>query len=311
MTQTENEYAHQRPRVDDDIDLRKLFRSIWDGKWLVGTISFAGTVIAVIVALMLPNFYQAEALLAPTQDSRAGHLATLSAQYGELASLAGINLADGSLDKTTLGLEILKSRKFISEFIKHHDILAPLMAAKSWDEDTEELKIDSGIYDVVAMKWVRAVSPPRKVVPSQQEAYEKFIEDVLSVEQDKTTGFITIGIEHYSPIVAKQWVDWLVQDINATVMQQDVDKAEQAIKYLQEQITATSLAGLQNIFFRLMEEQTKTVMLARVSPEYMFRTIDPAVAPEIKAGPKRSLIAFLGMILSGMISIAIILGRKD
>ena len=43
--------------------------------------------------------------------------------------MAGINLGGGSANKTALGLEILKSRKFISEFIERRDILAPLMAA--------------------------------------------------------------------------------------------------------------------------------------------------------------------------------------
>ena len=121
---------------------------LWAGKWLIGGITFAATVIAVIVALMLPNIYRAEALLAPNDQERAGGLSALAAQYGGLASLAGINLGSGQADKTALGLEILKSRKFISEFIERHDILVPLMAAKGWDEATGELIIDADEYDV-------------------------------------------------------------------------------------------------------------------------------------------------------------------
>ena len=112
---------------DDEIDLRELFRVLWAGKWLIGGITFAATVIAVIVALMLPNIYKAEALLAPNQEQGAGGLSALAAQYGGLASLAGISLGSGPSDKTALGLEILKSRKFTSDFIEHHDILVPLI----------------------------------------------------------------------------------------------------------------------------------------------------------------------------------------
>ena len=121
---------------DDDIDLRELFRILWAGKWLICGITFVAAVIAVVVALMLPNIYRAEALLAPNDQEGAGGLSALAAQYGGLASLAGINLSSGSADKTALGLEVLKSRKFISEFIEHHDILVPLMAAKGWDAET-------------------------------------------------------------------------------------------------------------------------------------------------------------------------------
>ena len=73
--------------------------------------------------------------------------------------------------------------------------------------------------------------------------YEEFSEEILSVTKDKQTGFVTIAVDHYSPVVAKQWVDWLVEDINFTVMRQDVDEAEQAIEYLNRQILATSLAA--------------------------------------------------------------------
>jgi len=292
---------------DEGLDLRELLRVVWAGKWVIGGVTFAATVTAVIVVLILPNIYRAEALLAPNQEQGAGGLSALAAQYGGLASLAGINLGGGSSDKTDVGLEILKSRKFISDFIQHHEILVPLMAAKGWDLETGELRIDSGIYDVSAKKWVRKVRPPRKTIPSLQEAYKEFNEEFFSVSQDKTTGFVTLAVEHYSPTIAKQWVDWLVQDINATVMRQEVDEAEQAIEYLNKQIMATSLADLQNVFFRLIEEQTKTVMLANVSKEYLLKTLDPAVAPEKKAKPMRALIVLLSAILSGFLALLVVL----
>ena len=293
---------------EDEIDLRELFRVLWAGKWLIGGITFAVTVIAVIVALMLPNIYRAEALLAPNDQEGAGGLSALAAQYGGLASLAGINLGGGQADKTALGLEVLKSRKFISEFIERHEILVPLMAADGWDPKADELKIDSDDYDVTAGRWVRDVSFPKKTIPSLQEAYKEFMEN-FSASQDKTSGFVTISVEHYSPTVAKQWVDWLVGDVNATIMKQDVSEAERAIAYLNDQIKSTSLADLQNVFFSLIEEQTKTVMLAKVSPEYMFKTLDPAVAPELKARPRRSMIVILSMLIGAMSGMLIVLVR--
>ena len=295
---------------ENDVDLRDLFRSLWAGKWVIGAITFAAAVIAVIVALMLPDIYRTEALLAPNLNDGVGGLSSQAAQYGDLASMAGITIDSGAPDKKALALEVLNSRRFLSEFIERHDILVPLMAATDWDRESGELEIDADVFDISSSEWVRKAQAPRKSVPSLQEAYEIFREENLSIAQDMKTGFVTITVEHYSPTVAKQWVDWLVQDINATVMRQDVDEAEQAIEYLEEQITATSLAGLQNIFFKLIEEQTKTVMLAKVSPEYMFRTIDPAIAPELKSRPKRAVISILGMVLGGMIGTIFVLATS-
>lgn len=292
-------------RYDNEIDLRELFRVLWAGKWLIGAITFAATVVAVIVAFILPDIYRAEALLAPNDQEGAGGLSALASQYGGLASLAGINLGGGQADKAALGLEILKSRKFISEFIERHDLLVPLIAARGWDSKTRELIIDSDDYDTVSSEWIRDVSPPKKTVPSMQEAYEAF-NKILSVVQDKRSRLVTLTVSHYSPDTAKQWVDWLVEDINSSIMRQDVAEAEQAIEYLNKQIAGTALADLQSVFFKLIEEQTKTVMLAKVSDEYLLKTLDPAVAPEMRSKPNRRLIAVLGMMLGGFFGIVVV-----
>jgi len=286
-------------QFDDGIDLRKLIQVLWAGKWLIGGITAAAATIAVIAALMLPNIYRAEALLAPNEGNGADGFSALGSQYSNLVSLAGIDIGRGIADQTTLGLEILKSRKFITEFVERHDILVPLLASEGWDSTTGELRVDSKVFDVESRKWVRNALPGRSATPSQQEAYEAFRE-LLSVEQDSKTGFVSVAMEHYSPGHAKQWVDWLIEDLNSSMMHQDVADAEQAIEFLNEQIHSTSLADLQSVFFSLIEEQMKTVMLAKASQEYVLRTIDPAVIPEEKAKPRRSLMVVLAAFLGGL-----------
>jgi uncharacterized protein involved in exopolysaccharide biosynthesis len=303
----ENHEKQARATNADEIDFRELLRLWWARKWVIAGAAIAAAAISVVVVLLLPNVYRAEALLAPNSQEQGAGLAGmgLAAQYGGLASLAGIDLGAGESDKTALGLEILKSRKFVTEFIERRNILVPLMAAKRWDPVSRELKIDAGEYDVQSEAWVRKVRPPKTTVPSSQEAYEEFME-ILSINQDEDTGFVRIAIEHYSPEMARDWVGWLVEDLNATVMNQDVTEAQHAIDYLREQIERTSLAELKSVLFSLIEEQIKTVMLAEVSKEYLLKTIDPAVAPEEKARPNRLLIVIIGLVLGGLVGLLIV-----
>jgi len=88
-----------------------------------------------------------------------------------------------------------------------------------------------------------------------------------------------------------------------------VEQAERSINYLKEQINSTSLTELQAGFFEMIQSQTETIMLAKASPEYLFKTIDPAVVPELKSKPKRALIAVLGTLLGGMLGVLIVLIR--
>ena len=295
--------TQQQAVYEDEIDLRELFMVLWRGRWVIVVITFMAAVISVFIALSLPNIYRAEALLAPASSEESGGLAGLASQYGGLASLAGINLAGGGADKTALGIEVLKSRKFIGEFIQKHDALVALMASEGWDRGANELNLDSSIYDTDNEVWIRDANPPRLARPSLQEAHIEF-NKLLSVSQDSETGFVRISVEHYSPYIAKQWVDFLVEDINSEIKRQDVSEAKGSIVFLQDQLAATPLADLQTVFYQLIEEQTKTIMLANARPEYLFKTLDPAVVREEPSGPNRLLICVIGFFLGGLLGAA-------
>ena len=298
----------QNPYPDDEIDLKELFMVLWSGKWLISAVTGLAAAISVVVALSLPNIYTASALLAPAESSGGG-LSGLMKQYGGLASLAGVSLPGGEEgSRAQLGMQLMKSRAFIGNFVERRDILPELMAVESWDAGSGDIVFDSESYDAASKTWVRDVEPPKLAKPSAQEAHKAFAE-VLGVSEDKQTGYVTVSIDHESPIVAAQWVNWLVEDVNAAVKAQDVSEAEKSIEYLKQQVANTSLADLQAMFFELIQSQTETVMLAEVRPEYVFKTIDPAVVPEEKSKPSRALICVLGTLLGGMLGVVIVLIR--
>jgi uncharacterized protein involved in exopolysaccharide biosynthesis len=301
--------GNNKQSVDDEIDLRELWDALWQGKIQIAAITSVFAIASVIIALMLPNIYRSEALLAPAAESSGGGLSALAGQFGWLASIAGINLSEGATDPTVVAIETLKSRRFIKTFIDNHQLLVPLMAADGWEATTDALSIDNDIYDIDTQAWVRDVSAPLKPKPSDIEAYEFFMEDVLSVSQDKKSSLVTIGMEFYSPSLAKQWVDWLVTDLNDYMRAKDLNNAERTINYLTTQLNSTSIADMQTIFYQLIEEQTKTIMLANVRQDYVLEVIDPAVVPEEEAKPKRALICVLITFLGGILSVIFVLIR--
>lgn len=293
---------------DSEVDLRELWNVVWSGKWIIVATTFVFAVASVVYALSLPNVYRSEALLAPAEENSGGGLAGIAGQFGGLASLAGVNLGGGGSDKTTLAIEVLRSRKFTSKFISERKLLVPLMAAEGWDGERNELIVDSNVYDRTSKTWVRSPKSSQSAEPSMQKAQRVFSK-IFSVSQDKQSNFVVISVEHYSPFVAKQWVDWLVEDINSEIKSRDVAEAKKSVEYLSGQLQKTSIADMQSIFYELIEEQTKTIMFAEVRNEYVFKTIDEAVVPEVKLKPKKSLICVLGLILGGMLSVFYVLVR--
>lgn len=292
--------------ADDEIDLRELFRAIWAGKWLILVVTSIFTAASIYYALKLPDIYKSEVTLAPVAEDSA---LKNPGQLGGLAAMAGVNLGGlGGGDKTGLALEILKSRDFIGRFIEQNDLYVPIMAAVGWNRGEDRLLLDPKIYDEHTKQWVREIKPPYKPKPSKLETYEEF-EKLLMVEEDKATNMITLSIKHYSPFLAKKWADKIVNAINEEMRVRELTEAEKSIAYLNNQINQTNLADIRTMLFSLIEEQNKTLMLANVRDEYVFKTVDPAVVAEKKHEPRRLIIVLIVGFISMFISIFFVLVR--
>ncbi|ELB2734423.1 TPA: Wzz/FepE/Etk N-terminal domain-containing protein [Vibrio alginolyticus] len=298
-------YPHQS--TDDEIDLRELFKALWKGKWIIIVTTFIFAIGSVLYATSLPDVYKADALLAPAENSNGGGLSKMAGQLGGLAALAGVNIGGAEASQAELAVQVMKSRQFVQAFINKHDLLVPLMAAKDWDAVSNKVVLDDSLYNSVDDKWLREPNGLRGAAPSAQEASSIFRQDIFGVNQDKETGLYTIFVKHYSPYIAQQWVNWLIEDINQVMRERTITEVSQNLAYLNTQLEKTAVADMQSTFYKLIEEQTKSLMLAEVQEEFVFKVVDPAVVPELKDGPKRALICILGTLLGVILSIAIVL----
>ncbi|AKE52355.1 Wzz/FepE/Etk N-terminal domain-containing protein [Kangiella geojedonensis] len=296
----------QLPYHEDEIDLRELFSILWKGKWVIIGVTFIFAIASVGYALYLPNEYKATAVLQPNESGSGGKLASLAGQFGGLASMAGINLGAGESSDAVIAMEIMKSWGFAEEFINKHNIAVELFAAKGWDQSKKKLIIDDDLYNEATETWVREAPKGKTVEPSSWELFEEFKER-LSISQDKDTGLVSVSVTHYSPEIAKEWVDMLTEDINKLMKDRALEEANQNIQYLEEQFKSTSYAELRAMFSELIQEQHKSKMLAQVSDEYVFKAVSVAKVPEEKDKPKRSIIVILGILLGSIFSTLIIM----
>ena len=289
----------------DEIDLRELFATLWRGKWIILLFAVVFAAGGVAYALSKPNIYQATVLLAPAQDE--GGAGGLKGQLGGLASLAGISLGGGGgASPTVIAKEVLQSRAFLRDFIHRHDLSVPLIAAKAWDNENEQWIFDREIYDRANEQW-QTDEGGKNLAPTDWDMVKKFKKEHLSLSEDKESGMITLRVKNLAPPAAKDWAENLVRDINEHMREQDVAEAEARIAYLEKKLSETNIAGMQQVFYQLIESETRTVMLANAQSEYVFKTIDPAVVPQKKSEPKRALICVAATMLGGMLGIFTVL----
>ena len=297
--------AQMNDQYDDEIDLRELFMVLWAGKIKIIVITAVFAVASVVYVLSVPNQYKATALLAPAQSSGSGLSGALG-QLGGLASLAGVSIGGGESSEAQIAQEIMKSWNFIEGFIADNDLAVELFAAEGWSKGSNELQISNDIYDTQNKQWLIEDEAGVAGPPSSWNLFKAFSER-LAVSEDKKSGLVSVSIEYYSPQIAKQWLDMYVSTVNAHMQKRKVAEVTNNINYLQAQIEKTSIAEMREVFYTIIEEQTKNKMVAEASPEYAFVAVSPSMVPEEKSQPKRALICILGTLLGGMLSVLLVL----
>lgn len=287
---------------DDQIDLRELMGIIWAEKFLILGVTSVFAVLSVFYALSLTNIYSAEATIVPANvEQSAGGLAS---QFGGAAALLGVNLGSSQGSTVSNALAVLTSREFIGRFINEHNVVVSLFAGR-WDPVTRQSSIDPAIYDVENARWVSEGG-----APTAQQAYRAFRGMLTVSGPARDSGIVVVAINSPDPSLASKWVNQLVADINRDFKARDIAEATSAIGFLQRQLAATQLVDMRAVLFDLIESQTRITMLADVREEYVFQIIDPAIEPDQKTGPRRSVICITWTLIGGVFSLLLVFLRR-
>lgn len=265
---------------------------------MVVSCATAVALLSTAISWHLPDVYQSRAVLAPVSKNSQSSLMNLSSQYGGLASLAGVNIGNvgGGVPRATIALERIKSFDFFRDHMLRND-------GRGYNFEGNAPVSEAGNENLkLADQEVASHSL------SAQELHQGFLKN-LRVFQDRSTGIITITLESESSASAKHWLDLIIKSISDDFRQNDIQEAEQSIRYLKQQIEATMLVNLQNVFSSLIEEQTKTLMLAEASADYVFTVIDAPLESEKPIGPRRLLIVALSTVLSVLVTFGMAVGR--
>ena len=285
---------------DDEIDLRELFHVLWDKIFYIGAITSIFSLISIIYALMLPNIYQSQAVMMPMEDNQG--MSGMLGQYSGMASLAGISLPSESGSKAQEAIARIQSFEFFSNSFLPHIKLENLMAVKKWNQASNTLTYDASAFNSESGQWVRKVKPPTSTIPSSQKAYKQY-QAIMSVSEDKKTSFVTLSVEHQSPVIAQQWVEIMMDQIDQVMRDQDRQTALQSIAYLNSLAPTVNYEEISKALASLQQEQMKRLMMVEANENYIFKVLDSPIVPEMKVKPQRSLIVILGTMLGMMLSV--------
>tara|TARA_B100001029_G_scaffold26052_2_gene18523 strand:- start:8319 stop:9248 length:930 start_codon:yes stop_codon:yes gene_type:complete len=290
---------------EEEIDLRELFKVLFDGKILIALVASIITFSSVIYALMMTDYYKSEAVMSVRDNSENKNLLS---QFGGAASLMGLNVSSTD-DKASQTIQLIQSRKFIKHLLTFENILPSIMAAKSYDISSKKLLFDGDLYDSKSKNWIGEPDENGSAKPSYLDAHGVYLNDLLSISQDKNTGFILIDIKHLSPVFAKEFLELIIRETNTILRKKDLEESNEALMYLTNELRKTSLVELKESIKNLIEAQLEVQMMSKINEDYVLVEIDPPFIPERGLSNSKLLIVIFSAIFGSLLGGVIVLIR--
>jgi len=298
------ELANQNEFRENDIDFLLMLKVLYQRKLFILLVTSFVSLISIIYSLQIPNTYKSFAVLVPVSSNTTPSAS--SGTLSSLANLAGISLQREGVSNKVISIELMKSWGFVEDFIKKNRLEVEIFASKGWDRRTDQLIIDSEIYDTKNQKWLRKEQEFTKSEPSSWELYEAFIA-MLNVSEDELTGLITVSFEHFSPTFSKKIVDMLVDEINEYSRLEALEKSKKNLEYLNKQILKEGNVTTRGFLYSLVESELENKMISEVNYDHVFVTAQKPMVPELKNGPQRFLIVAMSSLLAMVFSIFYVL----
>lgn len=180
-------------------------RMLWDHRQFVGAMVLRGTLLALIIAFLMPATYESQTQLMPPQQN-SGALGMLAAMAGSMSSGAAggsaLNMVGDLLGMKTTGalyISMLKSETIQNDLINS--------------------------FDLRKVYWVKTYKSARKKLESRTD-----------VSEDKKSGVISITVTDRNPERATLIARAYVEELNHMVVDLDTSSAHRERVFLQDHL---------------------------------------------------------------------------
>lgn len=250
---TENNYRNPdnfQYQEEESIDIMEYILKLWKKRKMIIIWCVAGAIIGLIAGFSIPKTYSASVTLAPEVEGKSG------SNLSSLASMAGINLSNNSLDAITAEMypEIVASTPFIYElfnlpvqFTRKDSVINTTLLdyMKEYQRSPWWTPVISA--PMKALSWCMSLLQPKDEeegsgdgtlnpynLPKDERDVVKALSEAIMVTVDKKTLKTNVSLEMQDPLVVTCVVNAVVENLSEYVSHYRTSKARQDAENLLE-----------------------------------------------------------------------------
>ena len=201
---------------------------------------------------------------------------------GGLASFAGIQFPSKERGSAS-AIEILKSRTFKKSFIEKFNI-KPILFPQEW-------KSENNSWNGKEPSDLGSVS---------------MLDEIMIIKKAES-GLITIFVTTPSAENSQNIANNIINYINQFMRERKIKESEESIVFLKQELSKSSVSGIRDSIFNLIEKNLSDKTFANVNEDFAFQIIDKAEFSNSPSYPNKLQFQIIGLVLGAIFSFFVII----
>ena len=299
---------NQNNELNDEIDLRDLFFTLWGGKIYIILISIISVFLASFYLQSAERKYSVEYNLKPVGETKKS---TSFSGLGGFASLAGIQLPTSSNNDFNIFKELITSPE-VSEIIFENKKIIREIFRSEWDETLNNYsrppksKIQIFVSDA---KKLLTGNIDVNYMPPNPRRLAIFINKNIQIGEDKETGFLKFTSETSKPELMLSLIIEATEASDKIMRQRYVDFSTEPLAFYKDKLRTARSREHREALAELISNEEQKLMFASRGKHFIA---EPYINPTISlhpTAPKSILILALSLVLGLFLGATFVLVR--
>ncbi|MDB2372848.1 Wzz/FepE/Etk N-terminal domain-containing protein [Amylibacter sp.] len=298
----------QNNELNDEIDLRDLFFTLWDGKIYIILISIISVFLASFHLHSVERKYFVEYNLKPVGETKNN---SSFSGLGGLASLAGIQTPTRSNNDFNIFRELITAPEVSKIIFKNKKIIKDIFRSE-WDETLNNYsrppksKIQIFVSDA---KKLLTGNIDVNYMPPNPRRLAIFINNNIQIDEDKDTGFLKFTSETSKPELLLSLIIEATKASDKIMRQRYVDFSTEPLAFYKDKLRTARSREHREALAELISKEEQKLMFASKGKHFIA---EPYINPTISlhpTAPKFKLILALSLVLGLFLGTAFVLMR--
>ncbi len=276
-----------------EVNLLDYWNVVWSRRRMVISFFAAGTVLAAVLSLFIPNTYRAKAVITPVSSRESGVEGKLSSLAQQFGGLPGLSLPDSGSSAEIVSL--LNSNILRKKVLEREGSMR-LLFPERWDAERNAWESRArGPFSLGPSALAgESAGAQDDDAPTVWEGIRELL-DIVSVAPNSKENTITVTVDASTPEASALMVESFLDTLTEHMSGEAQRVARINRKYLEEQLWAAKDPIIRQKIYNLIARQIETDMMAEVKENFAFKVIDPPMAPDRRISPR-----VLRMVETGM-----------